>query len=159
MKALIIYDSFFSNTEKIARAIGKGLGTAKEVSIVKAGEAKLDQLQGMDLLVVGSPTRAFSQSPDMKTFLRSIPAGSLKGIKAAAFDTRMDMTKVTSGFLKFMVKLFGFADKNLEAGLKRAGCAVLIPAEGFVVKDTEGPLDEGELERAKAWGKYILTIL
>lgn len=155
MKALIIYDSFFGNTEKIAQAIGEGLGGGNDVTVAKVQNFKKEQLDGINLLVVGSPTRAFSQSPDIKSFLASIPAGSLKGVKGAAFDTRMDMETVKSGFLKFMGNLFGFADKNIVSGLKKAGCDVIIPSGGFIVSDSEGPLKEGELERAKAWGAQL----
>ena len=31
MKALVIYDSFFGNTEKVAKAIGSALGGPKDV--------------------------------------------------------------------------------------------------------------------------------
>lgn len=155
MKALVVYDSFFGNTEKVAQAIGKGLGGEKEATVVKVQNIKQEQLEGIDLLIVGSPTRAFSQSPDIKAFLASIPTGSLKGVKAAAFDTRMDLETVKSGFLKFMAKLFGFADKNLVAGLKRAGCTIIPPSGGFIVMDSEGPLKDGEIERARTWGESL----
>lgn len=155
MKALVIYDSFFGNTEKIAQAVGRGLGGEMTVAVVKVQDFKEEQLAGIDLLIVGSPTRAFSQSPDIKAFLASIPGGSLKGVKAAAFDTRMDMENVKSGFLKFMGKLFGFADKNIIAGLKRAGCTIIMPSGGFIVMDSEGPLKDGEIERARTWGENL----
>ena len=31
--------------------------------------------------------------------------------------------------------------------------------EGFIVTDTEGPLREGELERAAEWARGLLTAL
>lgn len=155
MKILIIYDSFFGNTEKIAMAIGEGIGNEKEVMVVKVQNFKKEQLDGIDLLVVGSPTRAFSQSPDIKEFLQSIPAGSLKGVKGAAFDTRVDAEATKSGFLKFMIKLFGYADKNIVAGLKKAGCDLIFPSRGFIVTESEGPLKEGELDKAKEWGAIL----
>ena len=63
MKALILYDSVYGNTEKIALAIGHALGTQEEVSVVKAGEARPDQLAGSDLLIVGAPTQRFRTTP------------------------------------------------------------------------------------------------
>ena len=155
MKALIVYDSFFGNTEKIALAIGKAFGNAKEVTICKAVDMKPNMLDGLDYLVVGSPTRAFSPSPATKSFLKGIPSKQLAGVKVAAFDTRIAMTDKLPGFLRFMAKLFGFADKPILDGLKKKGGQETVPPEGFFVLDSEGPLEKGELERAVVWVKQI----
>ncbi|MBA3072507.1 MAG: nitric oxide synthase, partial [Anaerolineae bacterium] len=53
MNILIIYDSVFGNTEKIAQSIAVTLGT----QAISVSQADADQLRGLDLLVVGSPTR------------------------------------------------------------------------------------------------------
>ncbi|MDO9546543.1 MAG: flavodoxin family protein [Pelolinea sp.] len=155
MKAEIIYDSFFGNTEKIARAIGKAFGSAKEVTTYKADAVKLDMLEGLDYLIVGSPTRAFSPSPLTKSFLKGIPSKQLAGMKVAAFDTRIAMTDKVPGFLRFMANLFGYADKPILDSLKKKGGQETVPPEGFFVLDSEGPLEKGELERAAAWAKLI----
>ena len=41
-------------------------------------------LEGVELLVVGSPTRAFRPTKAIVTFLNRLPARSLKNIKTAA---------------------------------------------------------------------------
>ncbi len=155
MKALIVYDSFFGNTEKIALAIGKAFGNAKEVTICKAVNVKPNMLDGLDYLIVGSPTRAFSPSPATKSFLKGTPSKQLAGVKVAAFDTRIAMTDKVPGFLRFMAKLFGYADKPILDALKKKGGQVTVPSEGFFVRGSEGPLKKGELERAVAWVKQI----
>jgi flavodoxin I len=155
MKTLIIYDSFFGNTEKIAKAIGKVFGNGKEVTTCKAGEAKPNMLEELDYLIVGSPTRAFSPSPAIKSFLKGIPSKQLAGVKVAAFDTRIAMTDKVPGFLRFMANLFGYADKPILDGLKKKGGQETVPSEGFFVLDSEGPLEKGELERAATWAKQI----
>ena len=155
MKTLVVYDSFFSNTEKIALAIGKAFGNTKEVTICKAVNVKPDMLDGLDYLIVGSPTRAFSPSPATKSFLKGIPSKKLAGVKVAPFDTRIAMTDKLPGFLRFMVKLFGYADKPILDGLKKKGGQETIPSEGFFVLDSEGPLEKDELERAVVWVKKI----
>ena len=152
MKALIVYDSFFGNTEKIALAIGKAFGNAKEVTICKAVDVKPNMLDGLDYLIVGSPTRAFSPSPATKSFLKGIPSKQLVGVKVTAFDTRIAMTDKLPGFLRFLVKLFGYADKPI---LEKKGGQETIPSEGFFVLDSAGPLEKGELERAVLWVKQI----
>ena len=155
MKALIVYDSFFGNTEKIALAIGKAFGSIKEVTICKAADVKPDMLDGIDYLIVGSPTRAFSPSPAIKSFLKSIPSKRLAGVKVTAFDTRIAMTDKVPGFLRFMAKLFGYADKPILDSLKKKGGEEIIASEGFFVLDSEGPLGKSELERAVMWVKQI----
>jgi len=59
MKALVVYDSVFGNTEQIAQAIGDALGSSENVPVLKVTDVKLEQLAGSKLLIVGSPTRAF----------------------------------------------------------------------------------------------------
>ena len=76
MKALVIYKSFFGNTEKIARAVGASLGLT-EGDIVRVGDVKPGQFHSLDLLIVGSPTRAFKPCPETKAFLKGLPSGAL----------------------------------------------------------------------------------
>ena len=49
------------------------------------------------------------------------------------------------------MKLFGYAAKPIADRLKKKGGELTIPPEGVYVKGTEGPLKEGELERAADW--------
>ena len=155
MKAVVLYDSYFGNTEKIAQAIWKALGTAKTVSVVKVDQAKREMLDGIDVFIAGSPTRAFSPTPAVKSFLKKIPANGLSDVKVAAFDTRLPMDENVPGFLKFMVKMFGYADKPLQDLMVKKGGRVSVQSQGFFVKESEGPLQDGELERAADWAKAI----
>jgi flavodoxin I len=159
MKALIIYDSFFGNTEKIARAIADALGSSMEVEVYKVSDAKPERLTGQDLLIVGSPTRAFRPSPGISGFLKNIPPNRLQGVKAAAFDTRISTVDIKSRALRFLVDLFGYAAKPISKKLGKKGAQIVIAPEGFLVGDTEGPLKQGELERAAAWAKQIIAAL
>ncbi len=155
MKSLVIYDSFFGNTEKIAKAIGSAVGNPKDVTVCRVSDANLDQLKGLELLIAGSPTRAFRPTPAIKTFINSIPGKSLKGIRVTAFDTRIAMSEKVPAILRFMAKLFGYADKPIMGGLIKKGGEQIMPSEGFFVVGSEGPLAEGELERAAEWAKKI----
>jgi flavodoxin I len=156
MKAVVVYDSYFGNTEKIAQAIGSALAVKGDVSVVKASEASLDLLQGLDLIVVGSPTRAFSQSEGIKAFLDKLSTISLRGVKSAAFDTRMPPEVTNNGVYTFFSRIFGYAAPKIASMLKKKGCVEQMPPEGFTVMGSEGPLKDGELERAAEWGRAIL---
>ncbi len=154
MKALVIYDSFFGNTERIARAIGKGLGDGAPVQRISATTPA--DLNGVEILFVGSPTRGFKPTPAITAFLASLPAGALKGVRAAAFDTRIPLESIKNPIFRLIVKTGGYADRLIEKALTAKGSTLAIPSGGFFVLESEGPLKEGELERAAEWVRSIL---
>ena len=156
MKALVVYDSVFGNTEKIALAIGNALGAGESVKTLRVSDVKPEDLHGLSLLIVGSPTRAFKPTKPITDFLNQIPASGLKGIHVAAYDTRISVADVSSRFLNVMVRLFGYAAQPIAARLEKKGGVRVIPPEGFFVKDTEGPLKDGELKRAADWAKLAM---
>ncbi len=162
MKALVTYDSLHGNTEKIAHAISDGLagaGASAGVEVVRAGDMQLSRLTGLDLLLVGGPTHGSQPSPAVHEFLNRIPEGALIGVKVVAFDTRTDMDKQT-GAVRWIAKILdrlGYAAPKISARLEKKGGQVVKPPEGFFVKGTEGPLEEGELERARDWARQILA--
>jgi len=159
MKVLIVYDSVFGNTEQIAQAIGNALGSQEDVEMLRVGNVKPEQLTGLKLLIVGSPTRGFRPTPAISNLLKSIPKNGLKGVKVAAFDTRFTMDEIESSvfILPILVNIFGYAAKPISDRLKRKGGELIIPPEGFFVEGSEGPLKEGELERAANWAKQIIA--
>lgn len=154
MNILVVYDSYFGNTEKIALEIGKSFGD--DVPVKRPADIDLGSLPGLDLLVVGAPTRAFRPSDAIKAFLKEIPNDSLKNVKVAAFDTRMDPKDVGNPVLKFMAGIFGYAAEPIAKGLVKKGGVLAGKPMGFVVLDSEGPLREGELERVPEWVESIL---
>lgn len=156
MKRMVVYDSVFGNTEQIAQAIGEALGPPEQVETRRVTGAEPEALREVEVLVVGSPTRAFQPTPATKKLLKSIPAGGLDGIQVAAFDTRFSMKDVDSPILKFLVKLFGYAAQPIAHRLQRKGGRLAVPPEGFIVEGTEGPLRDGELERAANWARRVV---
>jgi flavodoxin len=152
---MVVYDSVFGNTEQVAQAIGRALGAPEDTEVRRVAEVTAEQLTGLEVLIVGSPTRAFQPTPATKQFLKRIPAGGLKDVRVAAFDTRYSMEDTDSAILRFMVKLFGYAAKPIADRLKGKGGDLALPPEGFIVEGTEGPLRDGELERAGDWARRI----
>lgn len=150
---LVLYDSVFGNTAKIAEAIGEALGDAP---VVKVTDVTDEHMEGLKFLFVGSPTRAFRPTPATMTFLKGLSQNALSGVKGAAFDTRIPIDQTDSGFLKFMIKLFGYADTRIAKAMVKAGAELALESDGFGVSGTEGPLVDGELERAQAWARGIL---
>lgn len=155
MKTFVVYDSFFGHTEKVAQAIANALESKCEVSLRRVNEVTPEQLQGVELLVAGSPTRGFTMSEQTAAFIKTIPAGGIQGMKVAAFDTRMPIKDVNNIIYTVFSSLFGFAAKKIAQRLEKKGGTLLLPPEGFAVRGSEGPLKEGELERAAEWGRQL----
>jgi flavodoxin len=141
MKALVVYDSIYGNTKKIAETVARELG--KGVKVISVSEFSNKNLKGIDLLVVGSPILAFRPSEKTGKFLAGLGADQLKGIKAAAFDTR--------------VRIFfhGDAAGKIASRLKQAGAEIVAEPCGFIVEGREGPLAKDALEKAKEWAGTI----
>jgi len=151
MNALIIYDSVFGNTEKIAQAMGAALNAP----VVKVDAVTQAQLAGLDVLIVGSPTRSFRSTPAIADFIKAIPAGALQGVRVSGFDTRIALETIKSGFFRGIVKMGGYAAKPIADALVKKGATLAQTPEGFIVQAEQGPLRAGELERAAAWARQL----
>lgn len=155
MKCLVIYDSSFGNTEKVARSIGSALESLATVSVRSVKDVKPSDMEDQDLLIVGSPTQAFRPTKQISSFLSQLPPQTLLKKKVAAFDTRVRITDVNIALLTFMVNLFGYAAQPIARGLQKKGGNLVKPPEGFFVEDKEGPLLIGEFERAGSWARSL----
>jgi menaquinone-dependent protoporphyrinogen IX oxidase len=159
MKAVVVYDSQYGNTEKIARAIAEALSAQAGTTVCHAAAFAPEALVGCDLLVIGSPTQAFHATKPMEGLLKG---HRLDGIRAAAFDTRIDMARADSRVFKMAVKVAGdnaWAATRIADQLEKDGATLVGPPAGFYVQDTEGPLAPGELERASAWATGLLAAI
>lgn len=149
MKALVVYDSVFGNTEKIAQVVAETLSGRMESTLRKIAEVQPEDWQGVNLLVLGSPTRAFKPTPGMSLLLQGLAVGALQGVKAVVFDTRIDTTTIKPKLLgKFLHKM-GYAVQSMAPDAISKGAVILADPAWFYVTASEGPLLEGELERAR----------
>lgn len=152
MKACIIYDSMYGNTQKIAQAIGEGL--AGEVKVVRVGEANPSELKTCDLLIFGSPVHGGRATPELDAFIKQLPANFLEGISVAAFDTRFESEEQGAG-LRLLMSIIRYAAQRLAKALVKKGGILVAEPEGFIVENKEGPLKQGELERATKWATQL----
>ncbi len=145
MKILVAYDSVYGNTEKIAAAIGKGI--TGDVKVMRAEDAGPADLEGIDLLIAGAPTQGGRPTPAMQGFLKKFSKADIEGLSIAAFDTRISAK---------WVGIFGYAAGKIAKHLKKQGGSLVADPQPFYVKGTEGPLKEGEEERAASWAKEVV---
>lgn len=157
MKTVVLYESFFGNTRQIAEAIGNSLTQNNEVRVRNISEVSWNEITDAEILIVGSATRAFRPCEATKQFLKNIPDNGLKEIKVAAFDTRILLSEIQSKVARYLVDKGGYAAKHIAKALEKKGAELVLPPEGFFVKGENGPLAEGELERASKWAEQIVN--
>ena len=150
MQTVVVYDSKFGNTERIADAIARGVGTLGSVLVMDTAEAARSLAERPDLLLVGGPTQNRAMSPGLREFVDALPA-SLRGVPTATFDTRY------RGSTLFM----GSAANEATKVLRKAAGRLVAPPESFFI-GRGGPLERqtleaGEVERAESWGRAVAT--
>lgn len=163
MKSIVVYESHWGNTAAVARAIAEGIGP--EARALSTDEATGAAIADADLIVAGAPLLGFSlptesmlkniagsaatnsvapdvSHPSLRSWLDGLPNGSGR---AAAFETRIWWSP-------------GSAAKAILGKLDSHGYVPAGPAQRFVVQGKYGPLRDGELERAKAWGAELARV-
>jgi flavodoxin len=159
MSVLIIHDSIFGNTAQIARAISEALGANHNVRMVGCAPGLTPDLADVELLIVGSPTRGFRPTPGMQECISRLDGDQLVGLRAAAFDTRLDLETIHPIPLRWVVGAGGYAADVLARQLRERGCVMAGEPGGFLVSGTEGPLKPGETDRARSWAAGLETTL
>jgi hypothetical protein len=160
MKAVVVYESHFGNTAAVAKAVAEGIGP--DALALNTDEATPERVQDADLVVAGAPVIAFGLARDgmrdqiaaarsegprrgdvshplLRNWLDRLPAGPRWG---AAFETRIWWSPRG-------------ATGTIESSMKRSGYRMAAQAERFIVAGGYGPLRDGELERARAWGAKL----
>jgi flavodoxin len=146
MNALVVYDSQFGNTERIAQAIARALGEFGEARATRVDPTHPAEPQGVDLLILGCPTQGWRPTLAMQSYLTQlVSAEAIKGLAVACFDTRFHKP----GWLT------GSAAKRIAGNLRTVGVVPLLPPESFFVLGTQGPLEGGEVERAAKWAVLL----
>jgi hypothetical protein len=160
MNVIVVYESVWGNTAAVARAIAEGIGP--DVRARATDEIMEDELAAAELIVAGAPVFGFSlptdamratvahdeadapappdlSHPSLRSWLDHLPAGHGR---SAAFETRIWWSPRG-------------ATGTIEKRLAKAGYPPIGKAQKFVVRNKYGPLREGELERAREWGREL----
>jgi hypothetical protein len=176
MRAVVVYESLFGNTHRIAAAVSEGLQSADptaEVDLVDVARADADLVGRADLLVVGAPTHMRGLSTGWSR--RAGVSGEQKKAEepaAVAVDPAAEGPGVRD-WLKHLpparsgaraaafdtraaMRLAGGAARSIARHLGHAGYQQAAPPAGFVIEDTQGPLRAGELDRARTWGADLM---
>lgn len=147
MNAIVAHYSRFGNTEKVAREIAGEFRSAGHQARVVGIEELPPTMEGIDMLAMGSPTHRMRLPGDVRDTLDELPDGILRDIPVAVYDTSYRMNWLLSRFT---------ASRRLEKALRKLGGKRVINPETFHVDGREGPLHDGEVERARLWAVEIL---
>lgn len=168
-RALVVFESMFGNTEKVARAVGDGLrASGVTTRVVEVTEAPAALPPSVDLLVVGAPTHAFSlsrpktrieavrQGADLskvaiglREWLETARPGGDGPVHVAVYDTRASKVR----------RLPAAAGPSAARLARRMKLASVDRPVAFLVGDIQGPLVEGEIDRAASWGRSLAATL
>lgn len=131
VKAVVVYDTEFGNTERIAKVLAEGMEEqGVDVECVEVEEVEIDKLTEHDLLVIGGPTHMHNMSKPVKEFLEKLETEDVRGMKVFAFDTRAKRAFAES------------AAKRVERRLKRLQMSIIRPYSSALVKKRGGSLEE-----------------
>lgn len=158
MNTLIIYDSAYGNTAKVAHVIENEASTFGKTKHILAKDFKASDIEDIDVMFIGSPTQGGRPTQPITDLVNALTPNVYKRIPIAPFDTRFAVNDHGFG-LKMLMKTIGFAAPKIAAGITQKSGHLLCAPEGFIVSDKEGPLLEGELKRAAQWTARILTSL
>ncbi|MFV0458299.1 MAG: flavodoxin [Actinomycetales bacterium] len=167
MNVLVVVESMFGNTRVIAEEIAVGLrevrpeGTVRVVPVTEP-VPPLDAVSG---LLVGGPTHAFSMS---RTSTREDAAHqgaegqTGRGLREWVTEAGKSASGFTGAIVTFDTRIPRFpgsAAASAAKALRRAGFSRAERGESFWVSGKTGPLADGELERAREWGRTLAATL
>jgi Flavodoxin len=167
-QALVVFESMFGNTERIAHAIGDGLrGEGLDVELRNVGSAPQHLPGDYDLLVVGAPTHGFSLSrPSTRSDagrqgapLERTATGVREWLQDLSWEGRAPTTAVFDTRVTKVRRLRWAAGRKAAALLADRGLRPTSAPVAFLVADMRGPLEDGELERATAWGRQLAGLI
>ena len=163
MRSLVVYESWFGNTRRIAEKIAAALAEEGDVELASVDDP-LSSLVDVDLVVLGAPTHVHGLSSGrsrrgaidqrggagetgigVRGWIEQLPLCG--GPSFAVFDTRAHKPEL----------LVGSAAHGIAHRIRRRGYRVAVEPESFFVSGTPGPLEEGELERAAEWGQALAS--
>ena len=151
MKGLVVYDSSYGNTQKIAETIVETLrGSGVEADLFRVNKVKRLTANDYTFLVLGSPTRFGTMSFAMKLFLNKLKSREWMNKLFAAFDTEN---------LENIERKEGSAAEKIAEKLREKQMNQLLPVLKAIVSGMKGPLEEGEIERTREYAREMAVQL
>lgn len=152
MKSVVVYDSYFGNTEMVAKTIQEVFQQSHNSKLIHISEAYDLDIDSYDLIVIGSPTRYYKPTEPIVALVREVRAYS---VNVGFFDTRMDAEG--HWLLGPVEKLLGFAVDTMVSLIENGEATMDIEPLGVYVKSTKGPIRKTSVNDIQAWAKLLLA--
>lgn len=136
MNVLIIYDSYYGNTLKVANNYLEQLKDYQP-ELIKVDVVTQSIIDTYEIIVIASPTRAFNMTKKIKKTLKKF---DYKNKKIFVFDTRANTALIEQKFLVKLMNRFGYAAEKMEKILLKKNAIKIMDYKFYYVKDSEGPL-------------------
>jgi flavodoxin len=150
VKVIVVYESVYGNTKRVAEAIIEGINEVEgmEASLRELKEVDPQKILDYDVILVGSPNHIGGPTRGIKGFIDKLGKLRLEGKMFAVFDTYLG-----KDFEKAVKKM----EKRIEEkvpGLRRVAPGLSVRVQGI-----KGPIVDGELPKCREFGKMIAAQL
>ncbi len=159
MKGLILFRSHYGNTKQVAESIAQQINGLGHEVIIQDVRQKLPDLQEVDFILVGSPTRIARADGKAMRILKNLQKRGFGQKPVAIFDTYGPLPTEPKKLEKPNKWLYPGAAGKMQILAKEQGLNVYPETLRCEVSGTKGPLAEHQLEKAASFAKdFISTI-
>jgi flavorubredoxin len=150
VKVIVIYESKYGNTKRVAETIIEGIKEVGEMetSIKELKEVDLKEVAEYDAILIGSPNPMGGPTRGIKGFIDKLGKLQLQGKVFAVFDT-------------YLGKDFEKAVKKMEKRISEKVPEMKQIAHGLSIKvhGIKGPIVKDEFSKCKEFGRKIANQL
>ncbi len=149
-RVIVVYDSQYGNTERVAETIAEGMRDAGEIEtyLTNVKDVDVDTIANYDAILIGSPNHAGGPTRSIKKFVDGLGNLPVAGKEFAVFDTYMgkDVEKAVT---------------KMEQRINEKAPALKMLAHGLSIRveKWKGPIVDEELPKCKEFGNAIAAAL
>ncbi|MGZ4862724.1 MAG: flavodoxin family protein [Halobacteriota archaeon] len=149
-KILVVYESKYGNTKRVAETIVEGMKrvTGTETTLSEVKDLDVNTIASYGAIVIGGPTHFGGPTRAIKKLINKLSSFSSESKQFAVFDTYLG-----GDFEKGIKKMERIIGENAPA-MKMAAPGLSIKVEGM-----KGPVAGGELSKCEEFGVKIASQL
>jgi len=134
-------------TDTVARAVARAVDWSYEHSARSACDVDPVEIRTPSVVFLGGPTHRREMGESLRSFVDRMPDRLIAQCLFAAFDTRFHDSPIVTGS----------SARHIQRAVEARGGRNLVPGESFFVIRRDGPLREGEVERARVWASSVIA--
>lgn len=160
MKGLVLFRSHYGNTKQVAESIAQQITALGHEAIVQDLREKLPDLQGLDFIMIGAPTRFARVTGKALSVLRQLRKKGFTEKPVAIFDTYGPVPTDPKELEKGRKWLYPGAAGIMQRVAKEQGLNVYSETLRCEVQGgLKGPLADHQLEKAAAFTKEFISMV